>query len=58
MVANIDSKKIPLEFKPIEGDNDQVFYIAQRRPWDPRQGMPPNPLSFNGPYINSYAFGN
>lgn len=57
-IANVDSKKIPLEFKMIEGDEEQVFYVAQRRPWAPRQGMPPDPLSFSGPYMNSYASNN
>lgn len=53
-IANIERKSIPPEFKSIEGDEDQIFYIAQRRPWVPRQGMPQDPLSFNGTYTNSY----
>lgn len=55
MVANIESKQIPPEFNPIDGDDEQIFYIAQRRSWAPRQGMPPDPLSLSGPHLNSYA---
>lgn len=57
MVDNIDNKKIPLEFRPIQGDDNQAFYIAQRRPWDPRQGISLDPLSFSGTYLNSYTSG-
>lgn len=41
-----------------KGDEEKVFYVAQRVPWAPRQGMPPDPLSFSGPYMNSYASSN
>jgi hypothetical protein len=38
--------------QPIEGD-EKIYYIAQGRPWQQRQGMPPNPLSFNPSFPSS-----
>lgn len=55
MVANIESKKVPPEFKTIQIEEDQVYYFTQRKPWVPRQGMPPNPLAYVGPYFNLYS---
>lgn len=54
MVANLE---VP-DFKTIQGDDEQVFYVARRRPNFSRQGMPPDPLSFFGYSGNSYAQNN
>lgn len=40
MVDNLEAKQLPIEFKIVESDDDQVFFIGQRRPWTQRQGMP------------------
>ena len=50
MVANLEARQLPINFKPVEGDDDQVFFVAQRRPWAQRQGMPQDPLTFANPY--------
>lgn len=44
-----------LDFKPIQGEDEKVFYVAQRRTNFQRQGMPPDPLSFSGYSRNSYV---
>lgn len=57
LVANTDNHHV-LEFNPVHGDDEQLFNVAQRRPWDLRQGMPPDLLSFAGSYGNSYVLNN
>lgn len=52
MVANLEAKQLPTDFKMVESDDDQVFFVAQRRPWAQRQGMPQDPLTFGNPYSN------
>jgi hypothetical protein len=52
MVANLEAKLLPIDFKIVEGDDDQVFFIAQRRPWAQREGMPQDPLNFGNIYSN------
>lgn len=54
MAANLE---VP-DFKIVQGDDEQVFYVAQRRPNFPRQGMPPDPLLFSGYSGNSYTKNN
>lgn len=52
MVANLEAKQLSTNFKTVEGDDDQVFFVAQRRLWTQRQGMPQDPLNFGNPYSN------
>lgn len=53
-MARIQQEKFEkLAFQPIEGDDGKI-YIAQRWPWQQRQGMPQDPLSFN----SSFPIGN
>jgi len=50
-VASIQQEKIErLELQPFEGEDGQLFFIAQRRPWQQRQGMPSDPLNCNSPF--------
>lgn len=51
MVANVE---VP-NFKLIQGEDEQVLYVSQRRPNFQRQGMPPDPLSFFSYSGNSYV---
>lgn len=45
----ITNNQISLEFKPLRTKEDQVYLVAQRKPWFPSPGMLLNPLSFFGP---------
>lgn len=47
-VVSLQQEKVEkLNFNKMEGYAGKIFYIAQRRPWQQIQGMPPNPISFN-----------
>jgi hypothetical protein len=48
VVASMQQENIEkLDFHPMKGNDGKIYYIAQRRPWQQSQGIPPNPLSFN-----------
>lgn len=44
-VASVDINSMPIDFKSIDEENREFFYVAQRHPWAQRQGMPPDPLN-------------
>lgn len=52
-VAFVDTNPMPTDFKVIDEENGEVFYVSQRRPWAQRQCMPPDPLNNFGYNNNS-----
>lgn len=55
-VASIsEDKQGTSEFHVLEGEDGQVFYIAQCKPWKPGQGMPQDPLSYNMSFPSNNA---
>lgn len=47
----MEVQNLPTKFKTIDGDED-VFFVAQCRPWAQHQGMPQDPLQNFGSYNN------
>ena len=39
-IAIVNAQPMPIEFKEIDEDTGEVIYVAQRRPWAQRQGIP------------------
>ena len=56
-VATVNTHPMPIEFKAIDEDKEEVIYVSQRQPWAQRQGMPQEPLSNFG-YNNNQWQGN
>ena len=44
-VAFVDINSMPIEFKAIDEENGEVFYISQRHLWAKREGMAQKPLN-------------
>ena len=42
----------------IEGGDEQVFFVAQCRPWAQHQGMPQEPLQNSNLYGNQWQYHN
>ena len=44
LVASMENQHLPTEYIKMDGDDKQVFFVAQCWPWAQHQGMPQDPL--------------
>ena len=58
LVTSMENQHLPTKYMKIEGEDEQVFFIAQCRPWAQRQGMPQDPLQNSNPYGNQWQYCN
>ena len=54
LVASMENQHLPTEYIKIDGDDEKVFFVAQRRPWAQHQGMPQDPLYSSNSYGNQW----
>ena len=54
LVASVENQHLPIKYMKIEGEDEQVFFISQHRPWAQCQGMPPDPLQNSNLYGNQW----
>ena len=48
----MENQHLPTEYFKIDGDDEQVFFVAQCQTWAQRQGMPQDPLQNSNSYDN------
>ena len=54
LVASMENQHLPTEYLMIDGDDEQVFFVSQCRPWAQHQGMLQDPLQNSNSYDNQW----
>ena len=54
IVASMENQHLPTEYLKIDGDDEQVIFVAQCWPWTQHQGMPQDPLQNSNLYGNQW----
>lgn len=54
LVTSMENQYLPTRYLKIDGDDEKVFFVTQRRPWAQCQGMPQDPLKNSNSYGNQW----